>query len=241
MKIRSTFLPLIASGLMSLSVTSFAVPTTTKLMQIAGLTLAITTNSPLIDAARGDEEQSTQTNLRVLKKKGKCDTTPIQDIDCNTACTNVIPSGTELKSCTDSDAVNTYTCTYKEISGANCLSCPTDDETGLWFESKNIRSGDPCMVTCVYSNPDRSYEAACTDLCLDKNPYNDLNLVDCSLTGTSVKSLVCDYEGVKEASTYCGNCPTDDDIGNGYWFKSKSPRSDDAFCQTSCRYINDGT
>ncbi|MFK7822817.1 MAG: hypothetical protein AB8G05_01570 [Oligoflexales bacterium] len=174
MKIRSMFLPLIASGLMGLSATSFAVSASTQFVRIAGISLALISNSPLIEAVRGTNDASAKPKLRHLKKS-KCGTTGgATAVVCDDFCTNAIPTGTELKSCTDSDAVNTYTCTYEEVSGANCFSCPTDDETGLWFERKNIKTGDPCMVTCEYSNPDRSEEADCADICVGKNPYTDI-------------------------------------------------------------------
>ena len=246
MKIRSVFLPLIASGVVCFSGHSLAVSTASKLVKVVGLSMALTSNNSVVDATRGESSVFEKSNLRKLKgKKTKCseEITISEGANvCEDFCTNAVPKGTQLKSCTDSEAVNTYTCTYEEdATGSSCLSCPTDDETGLWFERKNIASGDPCMVTCEYSDPDRPNDddAECASLCIKRHDDTDLSLTDCSLevTGENEKFLVCEYEGVKEG--VCSNCPTDSDVGFGYWFKSKATTTDGPFCKATCRYIND--
>ena len=240
MKFRSTFLSLTTFGFVCFSGQILAAPITSKIITLMGLSAVMTSNAPFADAVRGQNSLTSKTHLRqLMNKKSKCSEEQEHHI-CEDFCTNSVPKGTQLKSCTDSEAVNTYTCTFEGTSSSSaCYSCPTDDETGLWFERKSIDRGTPCLVTCEYSNPEREEESECADLCVKRYRPTGLSLTDCSLDENEDgdKFLECEYEGVKKGS--CSNCPTDSEVGNGFWFKSKTTTTDGDFCKSTCRYIND--
>lgn len=153
--------------------------------------------------------------------------------NCLVACEN--PSfaldGMELTSCTDSGRVNTVTCNYQEMKDEHglCTVCPTDDETGLYFESKKILKGkkhDPCEISCRYSDEEFGEEDGCADKCAPR--IDDLLLTDCGEMEEE-GMLVCSYEGL---TNFCGSCTALEGLNLANEYKKESG----SLCKLACRY-----
>jgi hypothetical protein len=145
--------------------------------------------------------------------------------DCQTECLIPQSTGMQLISCTDSSNVNKYTCTYESARhDADCGYCG-----GNYTESNTKINKKLCQTTCEYSFV--GVEDICASLCPQRNEYNNIALSHCTQTDDF---LICKYDGINQG--HCASCPTDDEIGNDWYFMEKTSMTQHKFCSLTCRY-----